>query len=86
MRKTLLSLAALAALGLASAPAMASDYGMKEKVGKSMSEVRKHHGSMKSEADDKRKDMERKDKHSKSKAEDEGRKRMKHFKEKMEDD
>ncbi|MDQ6965933.1 MAG: hypothetical protein Q9M23_03290 [Mariprofundaceae bacterium] len=80
MRKTLLSLAALAALGLASAPAMASDHG------KSMSEAKKHHSSMKSEADGKRKDMERKGKHSKNKAEDEGRKKMKHAKEKMKDD
>lgn len=67
MRKTLLSLAALAALGLASAPAMAGDHGMQEHADKSMSEAKKH-GEAKYEADKKRKDMEHKAKHSKDKA------------------
>jgi len=90
MRKTLLSLAALAALGLASAPAMASDHGMKEHAGTSMEKGMKSHDKAKKEAREERKDMERKGKHSKDKAEKEGRKERKEkesrAKERMEDE
>ena len=50
MRKTLLSLAALAALGLAAAPAMASEHGMRDGASKSMGEQKSRHGKEMSEA------------------------------------
>ncbi|OIQ02619.1 MAG: hypothetical protein COS82_03145 [Zetaproteobacteria bacterium CG06_land_8_20_14_3_00_59_53] len=85
-----MSLAALAALGLASAPAMASDHGMKENAMKSMDAGKKHHDKAKNDAREERKDMEREGKRSKDKAEKEGRKERKEkesrAKERMEDE
>lgn len=76
MRKTLLSLAALAALGLASAPAMAADHGMKENAGKSMNDGMKNHDKAGKDTKDKRDGMEREGKAGKDKAEKKARKDM----------
>jgi len=83
MRKTLLSLAALAALGLASAPAMASDHGMKEHAGKSMEAGEKSKDKMSKEANEEGEGLEREGKNSKESAEHEDRERAEHAKEKM---